>query len=628
VKQFFCDWLLSCAVAAAPVTPVADLHYGTVLYAYYQDDTAEALLATLIAQERGMIGDDPVRLELAKGSFAFAEGLYRLSDETFAALDPAVLTPLDRMRLSFHLAREHFRREDWARVETLLADIDLGTTWLGRERVHPEVEFMRAELATRRGDFAAARQAIDRIDRKSSHFAYSLFNLGVAERASGDVASAAVTFTELAAIDAYTEEAFDLKQRALVALSIVRRAQHAATDADAILGAMPSESRYRDLALTSYGGLAMDQGDWGLAARVWLTLSEGDVWTQSSAAARLALPMSLEQMASGQQALLQYRVTEARYEERLGRLRTLVERADDPAWVGGLLEVFAMPERAAEAEVAARREALVDEWRATFGHTDWLEWLATEDVHELLLEWRELKDIAAWLGALPVELETFDALTQERRRRDREAQARLADDGLMERRAELTERLAMLDADIARVSAATPERTAEWMHPLADDTQRALLDDLSTKRALVARAMPEAEQAKWLARIDRLEGVVFWQIAEARPEKLRELTKARRELDEVLAAIDDSSERVARAEAEFAAGVQTDFLAFQTRADAITRQVVVALEDRETRLAGQIRAGIRREVAQIEKQLLLTRMAIARATDRLAFAADTAEARR
>jgi hypothetical protein len=627
VKQLFCDWLLSCAVAVAPVTPVAELEYGTVLYAYYQEDTGQALLETLVAEARGD-GGDPVRLDLAKGSFAFAEGMYRFAEETFATVGAGELTPLDRMRLAFHLAREHFRREEWERVEPLLGEIDLGTTWLGRQRVHPEVEFMRAELATRRGDLAGARAAIGRIDRKSRQFAYALFNLGVAQRARGDLDAAAATFTELARIDAYDEEAFDLKQRALVALSIVKRAQHTAADANAILGSLPAQSRYRDLALTSYGGLAMDSGDWNLAARVWLTLSEGDVWTQSSAAARLAFPMTLEQMASRQQALAQYRVTEARYEERLGKLRTLVARADDPSWVGGLLEVFALPEKAAEAEVAARRRALVEEWRSTFGHTDWLEWLATEDVHGVLLEWRELKDIAAWLGELPEELSTFDALAEERRRRDREADGRLGDDGLLARRDALANRLATLDAEFSRISAATPERTRAWMLALADDKQRALLENLWTKRALIERAMPAAEQAKWLARVNHLEGVVFWEVVEARPARLRDLEKARREANELLAEIDTRSERVARAEAEFAAGVHTDFLAFQTRADAITREVALALLDRETRLADRIRGGIRREVAQLERQLLFTRMAIARATDQLAFAADAKEAKR
>jgi len=620
IKALFCDWLFSCAVAAMPTTPVSDLHYGTALYAYYQDDTEQALLETLVVERRGLVGDDPVRIDLAKGSFAFAEGLYRFAAETFDGVAPSSLEPIDRMRLSFHLAREYFRRGAWDQVEPLLGDIDLGTTWLGRERVHPEVEFMRAEIAARRGDFASARAAIDRIDEKSPHHAYALFNLGVAERAGGDLAAAEKTFAALASLDAYSEEALDLQQRALVALSILRRENRAAAGAEDILGALPSASRYRDLALTSYGGLAMDNGDYALAARVWMTLGQGDYWTQSNATARLAFPMSLEQMARRQEALMEYRATEARYEARLAELNGLVQKAGDPAWVGGLLQVFALPESAAGAEADARRNALVDEWRATLGHTDWFEWLADEDVHALLLEWRELNDIAVWLSALPTELDIFDGLSREQRRRTRETRETVAANGFAERRAAIAASLEAANRRIAILRGGAPTRTAEWMGALADPAQTELLADLAAKRALVERALDGAERDRWRARIDRLEGRVFWDLVDSHPTRVRELEKRSREAALMLAEIDERMNRVAAAEAAFVAGVETDFLGFQARADGIGRQVAVALADRELRLAEQIRGGIRREVAQIERQLLMTRMAIARTTDQLAFA--------
>jgi hypothetical protein len=83
--------------------------------------------------------------------------------------------------------------------------------------------------------------------------------------------------------------------------------------------------------------------------------------------------------------------------------------------------------------------------------------------------------------------------------------------------------------------------------------------------------------------------------------------------------IDAKLARVTHAEDVIAAGVETDFLAFQARADAITKQVAVAIADRETRLGNQIRSGIHREMAQVERQILVTRIAIARATDQLAM---------
>ncbi|NJN53240.1 MAG: hypothetical protein HC809_17250 [Gammaproteobacteria bacterium] len=409
----------------------------------------------------------------------------------------------------------------------------------------------------------------------------------------------------------------------MLALAFIRRAQTETASAEHILSALPSQTRYRDLAMSSYGGLAMDTGDYKLAARVWLTLSEGDYWTQSSAAARLALPMTLEQMASRELALTQYRLAEARYEERVGQLKVMVNKVDDPAWMGGLLEVFAAPPAAASEAEDARRTALMDQWRSTFGHTDWLEWLATEDVHELLLQWRELKDINAWLQALPEELATFDALSVERKRRTVAARETISEQGLAPRRAEIAQNIDALSAMIDRMRTASPERSAQWMLPLADAEQTAKLEDLAAKRAMVREHMKPAEQERYLARIDRLEGLYFWELIESRPQRIRELDKMLREARAAASEVDGSIARVTHAESEFSAGVETDFLAFQSRADDITRQVAVALRDRETRLAEQVRGGIRREVAQLERHLLITRMAIARATDALALSVET-----
>ena len=156
MKQFFCELLFICAVASPGAKPVEELTYGTVLYEYYQNDFDAALLNTVVAQAQHRVGDEAVKFELAKGSFAFANGMYGYANEIFSAVPEGELEPLDEMRLAFHLAREYHRRQAWEPLAEQLNRIDLGKTWLGKRRVHPEVEFMKAELAVVKGEFAEA----------------------------------------------------------------------------------------------------------------------------------------------------------------------------------------------------------------------------------------------------------------------------------------------------------------------------------------------------------------------------------------------------------------------------------------------------------------------------------------
>jgi len=627
MKNFICELILSCVVAAPVGKPVDELTYGHVLYSYYQQNYQQALLDTMVAEAQGRRGENTVRFDLAGGSFAFSEGMYETARLTFDAVDPAELTELDQMRLAFHLAREYHRRGEYQGMSDQLDRITLKTNWRGRARFHPEVEFMRAEAAMAAGNYAAAESYLDVLEDDDRLLAYGLYNLGVVYREAEDLEGSRRAFERLANLNVRTrgrkaasQETLDLMQRAKLALSLVARDLDQTADAAEVLGGLPGEGRYRDVALASYGGLAMDQGDYELAARIWLTLQNQAYWTSSTAQARLAFPMSLERLASRQMALTQYRAAEQSFESRLALLTDLRSQAEDPAWVKNLLMVFSAPERD-----KARMSDLVARWQEQLGHTDWLEWLATEDTHQVLIEWRELLSMRDWLNDLPQELEAFEEVAAERRRRSAQANVLLVDDALLDHREVLEADIAARKGELDELARSPAERTLHWMIKLASPEERALLEELDGMRSLVNDHMSGDEQVRWRNRIDRLEGTVFWQIADDRSERTRALARLHGENVALLAEVDARIERVANAESEFAAGVETDFLVFADRADVLTADVSRALNAREVALASELRRGMAREMQEVQQYLLVTRIGIARATDELAMGADTVE---
>ena len=620
MKAFFCELIFSC-VGIAPAAPlVEDLTYGTVLYEYYQGDYQAALLNTLVAEDQNRRGEQPIRFDLAKGSFAFNDGMYALAENVFANVDEAELTDLDRLRLGFHLSREFYRRRDWPRLAEELGKIDLGKTWLGRVKFHPEVEFMRAELATVSGDHQSARALLDQLDEKDPLRAYGLFNLGVAQNEAGALADAEATFGKLVDMKVDTDEAFDLIQRAKLAIAFLKKNQGKTTEAETVLDALPVDSRYRDVALATYGGLAMNTENYELAARIWLTLQNQDYWNPSTATARLGFPVSLEQLASMDMALTQYRSAEKSFEARLVKLNQLSEEAADPAWVRGLLNVFSAPDRDGDAV-----DAVVDHWRDQLGHTDWLEWLSAEEVHQVLGDWRHLMDERVWLGTLPERMTALEAVGGERKRRAVEARRMLNDDGLLARHAELIEQVNQLEGRINVVHGTRPVPELDWMLALATDEERELLLELDNMRATVAAGVEAGGQGRWLDRIGRLRGMVFWEIANTRAARIRGVRKTLSESRNVLADIETRVERVQQAEANFVAGAETNYLLFADRAQLLTARIDAAIADREAVLAREIRRGMEREAQQVEQYLLVTRIAIARATDQLGMNADQAQ---
>jgi tetratricopeptide (TPR) repeat protein len=496
----------------------------------------------------------------------------------------------------------------------------VGKTWLGRVRHHPEVEYMRAEVDMAASRLSEAEAKLDTLDQDEPLLAYGLFNLGVAYRAAGQSADARRVFERLATSTAEDAETQDLVQRARLALAVIAREQHDVADATEVLGNLPGEGRYRDVALATYGDLAMDNEDYELAARIWLTLQTQAYWTSSTAQARLAFPVSLERLASREQALEQYRRAERNFEDRLQVLTSLSEQAEDPRWVHSLLLVFSAPERDEE-----RMADLVDRWRAQLGHTDWLEWLATEETHQVLMEWRELLGMQAWLSQLPTTIGALEEVSVEQRRRTAAARQLLEDEALLEVRERLK---ATIDAQalvLERLSGSTAERRPEWMFQLATEEERELIREFQGMRHLVEQGMEGREREQWLSRLDRLEGVIFWRVANDRFARTRNLVKAHEANITLLADVDERIERVKGAEADFATGVQADFMAFTDRADSLSAEVSTALNHRELALAGELRRGMAREMKEVQKYLLVTRIGIARATDLLSMDTETAE---
>lgn len=619
MKQFLCELLFTCALAGPGTPPIEDLTYGTMLYEYFQEDHQAALLTALVAEQQGRRGEKQTQFDLAAGSFAFADGMYDFANQTFAGIPEGEIEPLDQMRLSFHLAREYHRRQDWDALGPQLENIELGKSWLGKRKLHPEVEYMRGEYAVQLGEFDKAQQHFDLMEETNPLRAYGLFNLGVAYRLADQLPQSQRTFQTLAALPAYSDEAYDLGQRAKLALALIARQQKDVQSAEAVLSALPGEGRYQEVAMAAYGGLAMDNQDYELAARIWMTLQEQDYWTPSTATARLGFPLSLEKLAGEQRtstevALVQFQRAEASFVSRLDDLTRLSAEAQDPQWVQSLLQVFAEDEQDPE-----QMQVLMQKWQDQLGHTDWLEWLATDKINQALMQWRSLNEMEAWIGQLPDKLDALERVAAEQRRRGEQAQVMLAGEGLLAKRDLLQAKIVTAEQDFDALQAALPMPEADWMMPLANDEERGLLNELSDMRKLL-KHMSDTDRAKWRARIARLEGVLFYRLVDERAARLQELSKTHKDLLFVLDDVDARIERVQGAESNFMAGVGTDFLVFQDRAADITTMVNAARIGRESLLANEIRARMQQEMQQVQQYLLVTRIAIARATDQLALA--------
>jgi hypothetical protein len=419
-----CDWLLGCLAPASAATP-ADLLYRSVLYHVFQDDDERALVQAMAIGAR-TTDDQPgaaERLLLAQTASAFAVGARGIALDAAGALDGESPGPQERMRLALLRARDSYHRQDWAGLDTELATIartrkEQPATPPVPATVDTEIAFMRAELATARGDFDRAQYIITtELPPQDSLRAYALFNLGVVLRTAGIPTRSERVFTQLVSMPVYSQDALDVKERARVALSVVNLQRTESASAEAVLRDAPAQGRYHDQFMVSYATRAMGHGDYELAARIWLTLANEAPWSTAGKTAQVAYPMCLEHIAAPAVVLAQYRDAQTKFEQRVTELDALTRLIDDPAWMAALLGSLEEPPNA-----ALPHDPTVMEWRNRLGHDDWLYWFNADSTQTQFGELRELERISAWLAT-----DAPKALDSRARALEANA-ARLADD--------------------------------------------------------------------------------------------------------------------------------------------------------------------------------------------------------
>ncbi len=618
MKWLLCELLFSCGLGFEAM-PLDELTYRTVLYDYYQEQYDDALVRTLVAEAQNRTGEDSDRFTLARGSFAFKDGMYGYARETFDSVDADELSREERIRLAFHLARVHHQRQDWPALERELGVFSNLEANLEEPLTHPEVAFMKVDLALAKGDTAAALSALGTLPENDPYRAYALYNLGVLYREQNRPEQAKQIFETLSELDATSDDSFDLIQRAKLALAYMMREDGVAGNAQTVIESLPGEGRYRDVALATYGNLAMQSDDAELAARIWLTLQQDQSWTASAAAARLGLPMSLESIAEPQVVLNYYQQAERGFEARLVALDGLVQQSGQPGWVRQLAEAFARGH-----EDDAVMLELLEGWEQDIGHREWVEWLAGEDANRLLTQWRQLDDMKSYLSELPRTLESFSEVAQEQRRRAARSREMLRDEGLMDRRQTTATTIENLSARLARLDQVEPYRNEprdpQWYAALADGEELELLQKLWRQQKTIARGFEGEARTRWLARVQRLLGVVYFKLESEFAARHWALTRRLHDLQAVLEDVDERIARVASAEAHFTAGAGASFEGYARRAEQIIARVDLALSNRETALASILRGRFHQERQRVEQYLFVTRVAIAQATDRLAVA--------
>ena len=397
--------------------------------------------------------------------------------------------------------------------------------------LEPERRLLAANVLMAQGRFAEAATLLQSAGDDDDWAAFARFNLGVALVRSGDVAGGQRWLEAVGTMPATTDEQLSLRDRANLALGFAMLQQSAADPAAAALARVRLDGPFTNRALLGLGWAESDASRPDRALVPWLELRKRRLLDSAVQESYLAVPYAYARLASNGQAAQQYRFAieaygkeSKRIDESIAAIRSggflddVLAAAPDKDTVGWFWQLQNVPD--------------APQTRYVY-HL-----LASHEFQEGLKNYRDLRIMKRNLEGWQASLAAFDEMVAVREQaalviepRSREALAATDLDGLDQRQAALTERVAGIEASRDVAALATAEEGKGWRS----------LEDVQAR----IDALPPGPARDALAERARLlRGTLLWQLDAAYKVRLRGVKSDLQQTGQLLAEARDRSQRV------------------------------------------------------------------------------------
>ncbi|HXO65408.1 MAG TPA: tetratricopeptide repeat protein [Steroidobacteraceae bacterium] len=597
-----------------PETRIHDLHYGDVLFYYFQNQPAtdfEALTRLLAYEHWNRMPHHADEAALLKGGLYLELGMHNEAGRLFAQLLTNDVPSGVRNRAWFYLAQVWYERGYLDRAADALQRIN--------GRMFPDLEGRRELLVgnvlIHQGRLDEAIRVLEAWRGTDPWSQYARFNLGVALARDNRLNEAAPLLTQVGTMQARTEEQLALRDRANLALGFASLQANDPTGARPALERVRLNGPYSNKALLGTGWADAALGDYQRALNPWMELRSRDVLDAAVQESYLAVPYAFSKLNANAQSVQYYESAVQSFDAENARLDAAIARVR----AGGMLDQVLARDRAASAPSAWLQQLrdVPDAPESRYLYTV----LAGYDFQDGLNNYRDLKYLGGLLGRWDESMDAFQDMigTRERAYAERlpRVDALLASNAvgqLQQRDVDLTGRLHIIESqhDVAALGA--DEERDQWAR-------------IQRLEAALAGAPDTPDNADLRERLALVKGVLYYRLNDAFNARLWQEHRSLRDLDLALREAQSRWIHVEQARkstpqntgefAERAAALKTRIEALQTR--------LAALEDKQREYLAQIAVReLRDEQSRLAAYQVQARFALATIYDRAAGAAGAA----
>jgi len=597
-----------------PETRIHDLHYGDVLFEYFQNDDAhdfEALTRLLAYEQWRLMPHDDGDARLLAGGLYLSLGMHNEAGEIFQSLLTKDVPTGVRNRAWFYLAQIWYVRGYLDKAEMALRKIN------GRmsPNLEAQKELLFANVLMHEGHYDEAIHLLTGWRGGSPvASAYARFNLGVALVRANRLGDAAPFLVGVGTLAAATPELAALRDRANLALGFAYLQANQPQQALPALQRVRLNGPYSNKALLGTGWAEAALGDYQGALTPWMELRNRNVLDAAVQESYLAVPYGFSKLNANAQSAEYYESAVTSFESESTRLDQAIARIEH----GDMLRTV-LTEQSSDASPLAPHgwfrdlKKLPDTAESPYLYV----LLAGHDFQEGIKNYRDLVYMSGTLERWGDSMEAFQDMIDTRERAYAERLPRTdallasgAVEQLQQRGAGLENELRSIQAqrDVAALGTAT-ER-GQWVR-----VQRV--------EAALAAAPDTPEKAELRERLALVKGVLYFRLNEAYGARLWQEQRSLKDLNLALSEAQSRWIRVERARknvpantGEFAARVG----ALRQRIEALQLHLADAEQRQSAYLARVAVSELEQQKDRLATYQVQARFALATMYDRAANA--------
>lgn len=588
-----------------PANIVEDLHYGEVLFHFFQDDYFTSITHLLAAQQLNRVSNHRPDDELLLGGIELSYGMHNEAGKIFARLLEENSDDAVKNRAYYYLAKISYQRGYMANAAQYVENIKGAV----HEDIFSDVKLLKSQVYLDIGQPDKAIASLEGWKSPKSHRSYAMHNLGIAHIRNGNVDGGINHLKKSSKQKVRNNSQLTLRDKSNLVAGLTLLKQDP-EEAQGYLEDVRLTGLYSDISLLTMGWAHSEAGNYEKALTPWLELKNRRLTTTPVQEGLLAIAYGYGQLGlngravqSYENAINLYQVESSHLSESIASIEegkfisALVEKTQSEpllGWFWSLKSIPSVPEMRYLSEL-----------------------MADHQFHEAIKNFRDLiflqKNLQHWLDNIHV----YNTMLETRKARYQETSP-VADKTL--KRSQVKRFQKKYDELSQRLAKA--EESGEVLAFVNDDELLNLkrIERLQKKINTLSENNPDNQELQKISeRLKVIKGRIYWQVSQEYSQRRwktkHELSDVAKELSKLIE-VEDSIGGVEQVASFGFDGFSYRIAEIKARIEAAMPRVIVAYEKQSKLLERLAVRELERRKLVMKSYRAQAKLALAQAYDR------------